>query len=258
MTGQSTATDSPEHSGADTSELSSSNATIEPAGQWQFSLRSLLVLTTAAAVAAAIAAARGAGSLVLSLGVMLTAFNSAGFLRHWQTARWRPRWVGLGWLVFLTSMFLPSARGCGDSPSTGWELAWTCAVIQIEEVTSVLTEEADRQDVISAFEKRPVQTTLQHVFLLTVTLANLILLLVPAAYGLWRHDRCRWLLGVLLAGTAFSWSLTWDSDQNKMQYGYYVWCASMMLVLTSQRLPWRYAIIAYTLLAAWLACGGFQ
>lgn len=222
-------------------------------GRWQFSLRGMLLLTTVAAVSAAIAAARGIGSLLLSLGVTLTAFNSAGYLRHLQTARWRPRWVYLGWLVFLTSMFLPAARGCGNSTSAGWEVAWICGASQVDAVVKLATQEDERDNLARQVAQAPMQTLLPHVYLLVLNVSNVVMLLSPAAWLLWRQDRGRILLGVLVVGASCGWSITWSSDDaSKMEYGYYVWCAAMMLVLTAQRIPWRQAIISWCLLAAWL------
>jgi len=230
----------------------------ESASPWQFSLRGLMLLMTIGAIASAIAAARGAGSLVLSLGVALTAFNSAGFLRRWQTPQSRPRWVYLGWLVFLTSMFLPAAKGCGNSESAGWELAWGCAALEVDALIKVSTLEDERKQVAEQLAKEPAKVVMPHYFLLTITLANVIMLLAPMTLVAWHRKRGRWLQGLLLLGATTGWSITWNSEQNGPLFGYYVWCLGMTLVLTSQRLPWRYTIACGCQLVAWFLTGGLN
>jgi len=54
---------------------------------WQFSLRDIFWLTTAAAGVAAVAAVKGAGSLVISIGLVVAWLNARGRLAPADDAR---------------------------------------------------------------------------------------------------------------------------------------------------------------------------
>lgn len=222
----------------------------EVAAPWQFSLWGMMVVMTMAAVAAAVAATRGVQSFVLSGGVTLTALNAAGFLRYWQTARWRPRWVGLGWLLFFVSLFLPSMQGCNTERLEGWEVAWVCGLAQFDSLEKLALEPESRQEFLDELAKPSVNPIVAQLFMLSINLANVTMMLVPLVWLAWRRDRARWVLGVLLVGATSACSLTWNPDADDLLYGYYVWCVAMMLVLASQRIPWKYAVAAWSLLAA--------
>lgn len=222
--------------------------TEQPGGQpapWQYSLRGLLLLMTAASIAAAIAAARGVQSFVVSIGLFLTLFNALGYFQHWQTRAWRPRWVSVGWLVFFASLWMPAARGCGVEPVRGWQMAWVCASHNVETVVKASRSSDDQNEFQTAFRRAPLQTVLTALFLQLITVSNLLMGLTPVAWYWWRRERARWLLGLLLLGVTCAWGLAWATDANDFLYGYYVWCAGMTLVVMSQRLPWHYVALAW-------------
>lgn len=187
----------------------------------QFSLRGVFALTTWAACTAALAAWRGAGVVVLSLGLTITALNACGKLSRWQL----PERRGLGlvrcaWLLLGLSLCMPSVRGCSNQSLAGWETALTCASTQIEML-------ARRHDA----------SWTAYVCCSMLNLGNLLMALSPLA--VWRTKRReragRAYAAVLGACAVGIWSLA-IGDAASLLVGYYFWSLAALALLSAFRL----------------------
>jgi len=175
---------------------------------WQFRLSQLFGLTTLSAIAAAVAAARGPGTLFLSIGVMLAWLNWRGALEPLQSGQWQMILLGLAWNLFLLSLALPSM--VIFSPVDGWEAAWLAFILPLNAIR--------RGDIFH----------LHLPWCVGNAVSNILMALVPLVMWRIRHGRGQWLTAALCLAMVFPWSVGWDTP---MLPGYYVWCGGFYLAL---------------------------
>lgn len=187
---------------------------------WQFHLRHVFELTTWAALAATLVRLRGIGTLVASLGLLVIWLNRRGAFRHLQDSRPRNIVLFVSWFAFLVSLVLPSIDIF--NPVLGGMAAWL----------------AFSMPIVALWEGKPVNHWL--VFYLSLSVANLLMLLLPLL--IWRLSlgRGRVLAALLCLTMALPWSLSVNAKD--LLIGYYVWSASLALALLGLRLSTTLAI----------------
>jgi len=182
------------------------------ATSWQFGLKHLFGLTTLAAIAAAIFSAVGAGTLVLSLGLILAWLNYCGLFASLQTGRKQLVLLGTAWATFLLSLLLPSVKVFG--PVNGASAAWIVLLAPYEALRRAPTE------AWSAF------------LYVVIDMANALMLALPVLIGLLRRNRGHATSATLCSAMVGAWAVGWGEGR-EMLVGYYVWCLSMMLALVA-------------------------
>jgi hypothetical protein len=187
------------------------------AARWQFGLRHIFGLTTLTAIAAALVAAFGPGTMVLSLGVVITWLNVCGAFQALQNGRRRAAVLWLAWTVFLISLALPSIKIFG--PVSGFSAAW----FALQAPPGMLFDP----------QGQPIAAIVYAV----LDIANALMLVMPAL--IWRLSRGRGrLLGIALCLVMVGpWCLAWNPEG--FLVGYYIWCASFGLALIGVRISGR-------------------
>jgi hypothetical protein len=186
---------------------------LPPANSFQFRLQHLFGLTTIAAVAAALAARDGSGTLLTSAGFLVAWLNLCGAFRGVQAGLRRDVILWLAWSLFLLSLALPSLTVFG--PVLGYGAAWIALAMPFEH--------ALKGDVL-----RPAL-----IWYLAINIANGLALLLPLLIWRLRRGQGRWLSATLAISMVAPWFACWDTP---LLAGYYVWCASFLLALTSIRI----------------------
>lgn len=182
------------------------------ATSWQFGLKHLFGLTTLAAIAAAIFSAVGAGTLVLSLGLILGWLNYCGLFASLQTGRKQLLLLGTAWATFLLSLLLPSVKVFG--PVNGASAAWIVLLAPYEALRRAPTE---------------AWSALLYV---VIDVANALMLALPVLIWLLRRNRGQATSATLCGAMVSAWTVGWGEGR-EMLVGYYVWCLSMMLALVA-------------------------
>ncbi len=213
---------------------------------WQFSLREAFWFTTAAAGAAALAAVKGAGSLAMSVGLLLAWLNTRGRLAPVQTRTARPKVFYVAWALLAASLFLPAMKGCNNTVIYGWQTAYMCAATETEGIVEFV-----------ANRRAPDPPTWSELGTLAwVTLMNLAnLLAVVSLFWLWRLQRGQgeWL-GVALALAVIGvWAVPLQDPTNTL-VGCYVWCAGFAVLLSAHRLNVRTFGVMVALAAVFILC----
>ncbi len=201
---------------------------------WQFSLRDIFWLTTAAAGVAAVAAVKGAGSLVISIGLVVAWLNARGRLAPVQTRKARPKVFYVAWGLLAASLFLPAMKGCNNKPIYGWQTAYACAATQADGVAQLVLQGPP--------EERPSLSDVgSFVWFTLINLANGLALLSP--FWLWRLQRGRgeWFGAVLAVAVIGVWAVPLR-DPTNLLVGCYVWCAGFAVLLAAHRL--RFGVLA--------------
>ena len=206
-----------------------------PGSSWQFKLQHLFGLMTIAAVAAALAAGRGSGTLLTSAGFLIAWLNLCGAFRGVQTGRWRDAILWLAWGLFLLSFTLPSLTVFG--PVLGYGAAWFALVAPFEHVM--------KGDVL-----RP-----GLICYLAIDMANGLTVLLPLLLWRLRRGRGKWLSATLAISMVAPWFVCWDPH---MLAGYYVWCASFLLVLAAITIGPRTLVAMLGLAVLVFAIGEFS
>ena len=155
---------------------------------FQFSLRSLLALTTAVAIAGAVAHAFGLGTLVFSTGLIVMLLNWRGLFRLLQSGRWQRRGAGAITCLFAVSLVLPAAKGCNNSRIKGGETAVMVVSQQADLIHKVATNPDDRTEAL----QKPLQWLAAQWFFSCLTLGNLLLASALLAPRLLRPATHRW------------------------------------------------------------------
>ena len=180
---------------------------------------------------------RGAGVVVLAIGLSVSALNVRGVLSGWQLPSPKGRrLVYCGWMLLVVSLFAPSFRGCGIALVPGWEAAWAAAEVQFR---------------VPAASDAGVIERSGYGFYSFINLGNLLLLVSP--WALYRAQRGKaQAYGALLGVCAVAaWSLPIGQPRDFLA-GYYAWSLSLLCVLSAFRLSPRTmaAMVAFAL--AWL------
>lgn len=186
----------------------------------QFTLRGLFLITTWAACTAALAAWRGAGVVVLTFGLGVSALNCQRALAPWQAPERRSQSLRrIGWLLLLFSLALPSVRGCSNSSVSGLSAAYHCAAAQFS----------------------PVDQSIEHrwiayLHLTMLNLANVLMALSPLCARGTRLARWGAIYTMVLGPCAIAvWSLP-VGDTRPFLPGYYLWALASLAILSSFRL----------------------
>ncbi len=239
---------------------------VRTAAPWQFSLRGLFLLMTAAAGTAAVASVWGLGSLILSTGFILATLNWRGGCAAVQTNRARPRLFYTAWLLFAASLFLPVTKGCGTDAFCGWQAALVCAGAEVDLLKDIAsacrTSPQDSEpriiegagDTVSNRARRTVEAVGSALWVTLLNLANLLMLGSP--WLLWRLQRGRGqrLAALLAWSTVAVWLVPLDAPPPMYLSGYYVWCLSFTLVLTTLRITLRLLLTMLGLAAVYVVC----
>lgn len=190
------------------------------AGPLQFTLRGMFLITTWAACTAALAVWRGAGVVVLTFGLGVSALNCQGALTPWQASERRSRSLRrIGWILLLFSLALPSVRGCSNSSVSGLGAAYHCAAAQFSLVDQ-------------SIEHRWVA----YLHVTTLNLANVLMALSPLCARGTRPDRWGATYAMVLGPCAIAvWSLP-VGDARAFLPGYYLWALASAAILSSFRL----------------------
>ena len=186
----------------------------------QFTLRGMFLITTWAACTAALAAWRGAGVVVLTFGLGVSALNCQGALAPWQAPEQRARSLRrIGWLLLLFSLALPSVRGCSNSSVSGLGAAYHCAAAQFSLVDQ-------------GIEHR----WIAYLHLTMLNLANVLMALSPLCARGTRPVRWGATYTMILGPCAVSvWALP-VGDARAFLPGYYLWALASAAILSSFRL----------------------
>jgi hypothetical protein len=182
---------------------------------WQFQLWHIFGFTTYVSVVAALVRFRGTGVLVVAAGIALVGLNWLGAFERLQKGGRQRVVLGLAWLTFLTSLFLPSVAVF--NPINGAQAAWAAIALPWE----------------ALWEERPPFGPI--LFYAGIDLANLLMVALPLI--MWRVARVRWqILGALLGMTAvMPWCVALDTKGALV--GYYVWSASFAIAVLAIRVP---------------------
>jgi hypothetical protein len=211
--------------------------------RFQFRLSHLFMATFLVAVIVFLAQSTGVGSLPLSIGLALVCLNAQGFFGFWQHKRSRPRLFYVVWLLIAVSLFLPSAKGCNNQTIHGWQAAQMMFVAEVEMLHEVTTKQAF-----------PGGGLIPLVLLLSINLANLLILLSPLLLFRLQKGKGR-LMGNALAISAVSvWVITWDNASGFL-IGYYVWAGGITLLIQTWRIGCR-VFFAMVILAVVIVIAG--
>lgn len=205
---------------------------------WQFSLRGLLGVTTAAAVAAAIAAAWGAGTLVPFVGLAVCYLNFRGALVRWQAARgWRGPLL-LAWSLFSLSLLLPAVNVLGPQP--GWQAAWSAVLMQAD-----------------AMRWRDWDGWNGYLMVTLANLANLAMLVSPFFARRPASRLTAWYVGLSGVAAAAVWCFALDGGSQWL-VGYYVWSAAFAALLSCVRISGRILLVIVATPPVLLLSGAIQ
>jgi len=181
--------------------------------RWQFGLAHLFGFMTWASVASALMAVCGPGTLTVSSGLLMAWLNYTGAFASLQRGRRQAALLWAAWGLFLVSLALPSMPPVfGTSSIYGYEAAYF--------VLGAPLNVWNRGSVVD----------LSIPWFLLMDAANLLMLVTPLL--IWRITRgCgQWLGASLCVALVSTWIVTWDGA---MLFGYFVWVASMLLVLVA-------------------------
>lgn len=207
-----------------------------PALRLQFGLRSIFGLMAWIGCITAWATIRGAGVVVLAVGVTVSALNERGVFAGWQLPNPRgARLVYCGWGLLMLSLFSPAVRGCGNSPVPGWSAARAAAAIQLR-----IPESGEGRHWIA------------YAFYSTINLANLLLLLSPWALVRGRRGGGQAYTAILGASAVAIWSAAIDHPHEFLA-GYYLWSLAVLCLLSAFRLGGRTLAAMVVLGMTWLA-----
>ncbi len=217
--------------------LKSGQDGISAARSPQFSLQGMFLIMTWAACTAALAAWRGAGVVVLTFGLGISALNCQGALAPWQAPGQRSRALRrIGWLLLLFSLALPSVRGCSNSSVSGLGAAYYCAAAQF----SLIEQSNDHQ-------------WAAYLNLTMLNLANVLMALSPLCARGTRSARWGATYTMVLGPCAVAvWSLP-VGDARPFLPGYYAWALASVAILSSFRLRLQ-TFIAMLLLSILRLC----
>lgn len=199
-----------------------------PASPWQFSLGGLFLATTLVAVVVAAGLAISWGAAMLTLVLALAALNCWGSFERFESASNR-RWVfRSAWILFATSMFLPTAKGCNSTVLYGWETARACVLYEVELIgKSANTNEAE-----------PVWKRLLAIHCFSqLNAANFLMLGSPLLLVRLNKDRGQRYSTLFLWAILGIPSLSLNGDMGLI--GYYAWFLSFVILLTILRIGWR-------------------
>jgi hypothetical protein len=208
---------------------------------WQFSLRAMMIFTAAVAGVVWLATIKGAGVLVVVVGLSVSTLNWRGGLAGWQRPERCGRPIKLGWLLLAISLLLPSVRGCNNTGMLGCDVAIRCANAQVAGIA--------RTD----FSKKQV---FEYAFITLMNLTNILLLASPLLLALLRRGRGQYFTTILACGATAAWTLP-VPDASGLLIGYYVWCLGQVMVLSAARLGPRtlaaMAAVAFVRVFLWPA-----
>lgn len=207
-----------------------------PAGRLQFGLRTIFGLIAWIGYVTAWATHRGAGVVVLAVGLTVSALNVRGVFARWQFPNWQGgRLVYCSWGLLLLSLFSPAVRGCGNSSVPGWSAAYAAAAVQFR-----LPQPGDDRPWVA------------YAFYSTINLANLMLLLSPWALNRGRRGGGQAYAAILGASAAAVWSAAIDHP-HEFFAGYYLWSLAVLCLLSAFRLGGRTLAAMLVLGMTWLA-----
>ena len=213
-------------------------------GPWQFRLWHIFALTTFVAVAAALVRVCGPRLLMPLTGLLLARLNYGGLFRIFQT-RWRVYVWPCAWLAFLISLGLPSIRVFG--PVLGIYAAWIALTAPFNMITRLSPDHL-------AYDWT---WATQSSYYLTITLANLLMLLLPVVHYRISCGRGQTLSTALCISMVMPWS-TFIPAGDALP-GYYLWCGSFALALVSLSVTWQtlvamvaMAVFSLLVLPAWM------
>ena len=221
------------------STASTENASLKPAADEavpldlrppQFTLRFLFLLTAVVAATTALAVGWGISTLPASIGMAVSAANAAGMLayvqRHTQA---RAAIVTAAWGFFLLSLALPSVIVFGEV--SGWAAAWTVLTIIPNVIAHILGFNDPSESMV-----KPIGALLLYG---PLSVANFILILAPLCLWLQRYRWSWWITQIAPICASAAWIIFALDDGTKALVGYYVWCASFLIFISSQRIAWQ-------------------
>lgn len=228
---------------------------IDPAShRLQLSLRTLLWATTWFAISSAAAARWGFGTFVPATGMLLAVLNFRGAFRFLQHSAGRPRLLLGVWFLFLMSLVLPTAKGCGSAaePLYGWQAAVSTVHLAAHAASDWQEHLGDAETAAEGWG----QVGLMALTVAMWNLPHLALLLSPVVL-LRRRAVESPFFGLLAAwGAASCWRWGLHDSGNDLLVGYYVWSAAITGLTLAYRPGWKTVLSVVALVA--LSCFEIQ
>lgn len=209
----------------------------------QFTIRTLLAITTAVAFAGAVARVFGLGTLVFSMGAILLLLNGSGLFRPLQSGRLQRACAGAVTCLFACSLFLPAAKGCNNSRIKGWETALMVVSQQAELIHKVATIPEERAEAL----QKPLRWLTAQWFFSCLTLGNVSLATALLAPCLLRRSTHRWYPPLVAFGATACWLVAWGEtvENGGLLVGFWVWTAATWLLVAIVPMPRRAIAAAF-------------
>ncbi|MFO0818268.1 MAG: hypothetical protein U1A77_10025 [Pirellulales bacterium] len=223
---------------------------------YQFSIRSLMIVTTLVAGVMGTGLWLGPGAAFPAVLAILLVANWRGVFRFAQTGSTQLR---LAWLVsglFAISLASPCLRGCNNEAIPGWQLALFSATFPVEQALKVATDQQEREEAA----REPAKWVVGEMYFTAIFLGNLLLIgAVGLPWLLRRRWPSRWLpVGVAVAATAMAMFMRGDGGGSSafegLLFGAWLWLSAGVLLVMLVPMN-RRALIAALLSAGILLLG---
>jgi hypothetical protein len=182
-----------------------------PPPPWQFRLWHLFALMTYVAVMLGVATWQGPETLMVTTGLGIALLSHLGAFQELQQGRRQAALVGLAWILYLVSLCTPCER---EYDVFGWQAAMIYLSIPVEVIYK-----ADASKI--APHGLP--------WLVCIDLSNVLQAILPL--HIWRLSRGRGQMLALLSCLAMVGPWTTLALAPGLFVGYYVWCASFMVLV---------------------------
>ncbi|MGI8979204.1 MAG: hypothetical protein ACR2FY_08260 [Pirellulaceae bacterium] len=197
-------------------------------GKLQFGIRHLLGLMTYVGVVLGIATWQGPQTLVATLGLGLAWLSHWGAFQRLQAGRTQLILIGLAWVTYLVSLFVPCYG------VLGLQAAYVYISLPVE---SILSTDGAR---IAPYAVP---------WVISIDLSNVFQLLLPLHF--WRLSVGRGQVLSMISCLAMVGPWVTLVLEPGLEVGYYLWCASFMLLLIAVRVN-RATLIGMVVLAVLL------
>jgi len=228
----------------------------------QFSLRGMLLLTAAVAVACALISWLGAAWLPLVLGMTLYLANYLGMFGLLQRRVVAQTVLYLAAIAWTISLFLPVERSfSGGTTTLGGEMAWSSVV----DWSGVLPEH--RGGIAPSYWGRLLLRAAWLSGQGLASMANAGMVLCPLLAHRLAVGKARWLQTMLVVSTPVVWICCFYFVptygilfgivlQVQSVPAYFVWCGALTMTAVVLRISW-WQLIAVAVVSLWLAVGAW-